>query len=89
MGPPQPPHPTQPSADEEEQLLLPMAVSGMANSVFSVATRNLPCTDRPTPCRAEGRGGGVETHGFKTWKEIRRNEQLGGKTHTHTDTHGH
>lgn len=36
---------------------LPMAVSGMANSVFSVATRNRPWTDRPTPCRAkEGRG---------------------------------
>lgn len=26
----------------------------MANSVFSVATRNLPCTDRPTPCRRGG-----------------------------------
>lgn len=38
----------------------PMAVSGMANSVFSVATRNLPCTDRPTPCR-QGGGGGVRT----------------------------
>lgn len=28
-----------------------MAVSGMANSVFSVATRKRPWTDRPTPCR--------------------------------------
>lgn len=34
----------------------PMAVSGMANSVLSVATRNLPCTDRPTPCRHVGGG---------------------------------
>lgn len=31
--------------------VLPMPVSGMANSVFSVATRNRPCTERPTPCR--------------------------------------
>jgi hypothetical protein len=28
---------------------LPMAVSGMANKVFSVATLNVPWTDRPTP----------------------------------------
>ena len=27
----------------------PMAVSGMAKSVFSVHTRNAPCTDIPTP----------------------------------------
>lgn len=66
MGPPPP------SADEEEQLLLPMAVSGMANSVFSVATRNLPCTDRPTPCRAEGWGGGG---GDARVKNVERNQK--------------
>ena len=28
----------------------PIAVSGIANIVFSVATLNIPCTDKPTPC---------------------------------------
>lgn len=30
---------------------LPMAVSGIANNVLSVATLNIPCTDNPTPCQ--------------------------------------
>lgn len=29
---------------------LPIAVSGIAKSVFSVATRNCPWIERPTPC---------------------------------------
>lgn len=29
---------------------LPIAVSGIAKSVFSVATRKCPWTERPTPC---------------------------------------
>ncbi len=61
MGQPVPPHPS-PEKDRSQCSWadLPIAVSGMANSVFSLATRNRPWTDRPTPCgwrRTKVRGG--------------------------------
>lgn len=62
-----------------------MAVSGMANSVFSVATRNRPWTDRPTPCgwrRTKVRKKKYQCHDEKRRKQRPRlgkeNTQRGG-----------
>lgn len=61
----------------------PMAVSGMAKSVFSVATRNRPWTDKPTPWVRREHGQGENPRTADTFSKEERNEeeeQKGGQS---------